>query len=186
MIFSRRLQDAIRIAIDAHAGQKRKGTDVPYITHLLSVALILSRAGADEDVIIAGILHDAIEDTNGAVKRENISRVFGERVAGLVNDVTEQDKSLPWEVRKQQALDHISSMDQDALLLKSADVLHNLKELVLDVEEQGEGVFAKFNAPKDKQLDRYQKLADALRSAWKDNPLLPEIEEGVSGLSERL
>lgn len=180
-----RIQSAIRFAIKAHTGQTRKGKGVPYITHPLTVALILSQAGASEDIVIAGILHDVVEDSDGAVALSDIEDKFGETVAGLVQHVTEEDKSLPWETRKRIALAHIKDMSHDALLLKSADVLHNLSELVHDVEEQGDEVFEKFNAPKEKKLAQQQNLVKALESAWQENPLLSEVKENVAALIEK-
>lgn len=177
-----KIQQAIQFAITAHAGQARKGNDIPYITHPLCVALILARAGADEDVIVAGILHDTVEDSDGAVTLTDIEEQFGESVVALVKAVTEEDKSLPWETRKRIALGHVPAMNHDALLLKSADVLHNLSDLVHDVMEQGDEVFGKFNAPKEKKLIQLQNLVEAFKFAWPENPLLPEIKEYISEL----
>lgn len=174
MIYTHQIQKAISMAIKAHHGQTRKGTETPYVTHPLSVGLILARAGALEDVIIAGILHDTIED--GDITKEDIEKEFGESIANIVNDVTEQDKSLPWMERKQQALEHVSEMGKDSLLVKSADVLHNLQNTLSDYKETGDELFKRFNAPKEAQLTRYGKLIYALKDAWKDNPLLPDLE----------
>lgn len=185
MIFASNLYKAIRFATAAHTGQTRKGKpDVPYITHPLTVALVLARADADEDVVIAGILHDTVEDSNGKVTLEDIKDNFGELVAMLVGHVTEQDKSLPWEQRKQIALTHIYKMPYGALLLKSADVLANLSDLLTDLEVEGESVWDRFNAPKDKQLERYHNLIEALETVWPENPLLGEIKQGVNKLGD--
>src|SRR5438445_65563 len=110
MMYSNKLQKAINFAIKVHKGQTRKGKpDVPYVTHPLSVGIILSNAGAPEDIIIAGILHDTIEDCEpyGSITKEIITNEFGDQVAKMVNDVTEQDKTLSWEIRKQKAFEHI-------------------------------------------------------------------------------
>lgn len=180
---SERVLKAIRFALTAHVGQTRKGKDIPYITHPLSVALILARADAEEEIIIAGILHDTVEDSDGKITLDDIEREFGETVANLVRHVTEEDKSLPWEERKQSALAHIYEMPYGALLLKSADVLHNLSELVRDVSEQGEAVFEKFNASKEKKIEQQQKLIEAFETVWPENPLLAEIKQGVEKLT---
>lgn len=183
MIFSSKIQQAIQFAISAHTGQTRKGKDIPYITHPFSVALILARVGAEEEVIVAGILHDTAEDSDGKITLGDIELEFGKTVADLVQHVTEEDKSLPWEERKSLALAHIKKMTHGALLLKSADVLHNLLELVRDVEEQGDAVFEKFNAPKVKKLEQQKKLFKAFETVWPENPLLPEIKTGVEKLT---
>lgn len=184
MIYSALIQNAVRFATDVHAKQTRKGKDTPYITHLLGVALILARAGADEDVVVAGVLHDAIEDSpkENKITKEILAEKFGNSVAELVDAVTEQNKELPWAERKQIALEHIKDMDHNALLLKSADVLHNLSELIHDVEQESEEVFEKFNAPKEDKLVQQEKLVVALTDAWPANPLLPEIKEKIAAL----
>ena len=112
MIHTQRIQKAIRFAIKTHEvyqKQKRKGKDIPYITHPLTVGLILARAGADEDTIVAGILHDTIEDSapGKKVSREMIAERFGVNVAQLVESVSEPNKELPWDERKRNACDRI-------------------------------------------------------------------------------
>lgn len=182
MIYSARIHAAIQFAINAHAGQTRKGKDIPYITHPFTVALILSRAGAEEDVIIAGMLHDTVEDSDGAITLADIQKHFGDEVTELVRYVTEEDKSLPWAERKRQALAHIKVMPHNALLLKSADVLHNLSDLLGDLEQYGDSVFEKFNAPKEQKIIQQQKLVEALEFVWPENPLLSDIKTGVEKL----
>ena len=174
MIYTPKMQKAIAKAIQAHQGQTRKGKSVPYITHPLSVGFILAKAGALEDVVIAGILHDTIEDSD--LTKTDIEKEFGEKVARIVNNVTEQDKSLPWVERKQQALEHIREMDNDSLFVKSADVLHNLTDQINDYKEVGDEMFNRFNAPKEAQLERIKKLVSSLGDAWPSNPLLPDIK----------
>src|SRR3990167_6087050 len=102
MLYSNKISKAIRFSIKTHEiyqKQKRKGKDIPYITHPLTVGLILARAGADEDVVVAGILHDTIEDSvpEKKVTREMLTERFGEKVASLVESVTELDKDMPWD-----------------------------------------------------------------------------------------
>src|SRR3989344_4185993 len=123
-------REAVNFAIETHElnqKQKRKGKDIPYITHPLTVGLILASAGASEDVIIAGILHDTVEDSSPekSVSKEMIAERFGESVAALVMSVTEEDQSRPWEVRKNDALEHIAHFSHGSLLVKSADTISN-------------------------------------------------------------
>jgi (p)ppGpp synthase/HD superfamily hydrolase len=188
MIYTPKIQKAIDFAIEVHEvrmKQKRKGKDIPYIVHPLAVGLILAKAGAGENAIIAGILHDTIEDSKEEDKtqvRKFIEQEFGEEIYRTVDDVTEQDKSLPWEERKQIALEHIIKMGNDSLLVKSADVLHNMTDLVQDLEREGDKVFEHFNAPKEKQLERYTNLVKAFEDAWPENPLLPDLKENLKSL----
>ena len=162
--------------------QTRKGKSVPYILHPLSVANRLSRVGAEVPVIAAGILHDTIEDSKetNKISKEDIEREFGADIARMVNDVTEQDRSLPWADRKAAALAHIPNMEQDSLLVKSADVLDNLSDQIEDYKVIGDKMFENFNASKKLQLDRYEKLTVALEKAWSENPLLPSLKETIA------
>jgi (p)ppGpp synthase/HD superfamily hydrolase len=178
MIYGHKIQKAISIASLAHKEQKRKITGVPYISHPLSAGLILAKTKAPEDVIVAGILHDTIEDTN--LTKEFIQKEFGADVARMVNDVTEQDKNLSWDERKKVACEHIEHMQQDSLLVKSADVLDNMLDMIASYKKDGAKIFFNFKASSDKQLSRHQKLISELKRAWKDNPLLLEIEKGLA------
>lgn len=187
MIYTTLINKAIELATKVHeldVKKKRKGKDIPYITHPLTVGLILARVTKDENIIAAGILHDTIEDCEpyGSVTKELLAKEFNSEVASMVNDVTEQDKTLPWTERKMAALAHIKDMPHDSLLVKSADVLHNLSELNDDLVKDGEEVFKKFNASKEDTLLRYRRLIPEIGNAWSENPLLADLEAGLSKL----
>jgi hypothetical protein len=185
MIYTQKIQHAIRFAIKTHEiyqKQKRKGKDVPYITHPLVVGIILARAGANEDVIIAGILHDTIEDSVQEKKPlmpERIEERFGKNVLDLVMSVTEQNKELSWEERKVEAIEHIKTFSNDSVLIKSADVISNASETITDYEKNGEDIFSKFNASKDKILENYLRVINALLSQWSENPLSEDLQNIV-------
>ncbi len=178
------LNKAVHFAASVHRTQKRKGSDIPYITHPLSVSLILSRVTENENVVIAGILHDTIEDCEpyGSVTKSLIEQEFNLEIANIVNDLTEEDKTLPWTDRKIAAFKHIEHMTHESLLVKSADVLHNLSELNNDIALHGVRVFAKFNAPKAATVDRYEHLIPELRRRWEHNPLISELEQQLAVL----
>lgn len=180
MRYSKLIQLATDFAIDVHEVKqkhKRKGKDIPYIVHVLSVGLILSLVTDDDNIIAAGILHDTIEDCKpeGLVTKEIIEAKFNSSIARMVNDVTEQDKSLPWFERKMAALKHIKYMQHDSQLVKSADVLHNLTELVQDLEKDGDKVWERFNASKADTIKRYNVLIPELKGTWPDNPLIKDL-----------
>jgi (p)ppGpp synthase/HD superfamily hydrolase len=178
-----KILEAIRFATAAHSTQTRKGKkDVPYITHPLAVGVLLANAGAKEDVVVAGILHDTIEDTD--VTFENIEEIFGKDVARMVNDVTEQERSLPWAERKKAALEHVPHMSHDSIMVKSADLLHNMTDQIIDYELDGDEMFVHFNASKVSQLERYEKLVKSLRKTWGSNPLLAPLEEQLVKLRD--
>ena len=173
---------AIRFATEAHKNQKRKGKETSYIVHPLSVGLLLAKSGAKEDIVIAGILHDTIEDTD--VTYGDITEKFSKEIADMVNDVTEQDKSLPWAERKRLALEHVSKMSNDSLLVKTADVLHNMSDQLEDYKTEGDAMFSRFNAGKEAQLERYTKLVSILKEKSKENPLMNDLENIFSELQK--
>ena len=197
MKYSPLLQRAIDVAIETHMGQVRKGKQVPYVTHVLSVGLILARVTDDEEIIAAGILHDTVEDSEGPnqVTVEDLEIDFGKRVAAMVNDVTEpsfaqgygrarQNKKATWLQRKMAALNHIKDMQHDSKLVKSADVLHNLTELVQDLEKDGDKVWERFNASKADTIKRYNALIPELKRTWSENPLIEDLEAAHKDLME--
>jgi hypothetical protein len=181
MYYSNKISKAIQFSIKTHEiyqKQKRKGKDIPYITHPLTVGIILSRTGCEEDVVIAGILHDTIEDSipEKKVTKKMIAERFGENVAELVVSVSETDKTLTWEERKTQALEHIEHFSHGSLLVKSADIISNATELVEDHRREGDAVFARFNAGKDKILENQLKLIGAIIEKWSDSPLVSDLQ----------
>lgn len=187
MFFTPKIQKSIKFANKVHNGQIRKGKPhEPYILHPLSVGLILARSNASEDQVVAGVLHDTIEDCvpYGSVTVDTIEKEFGPEVARMVNDVTEQDKTLPWEERKKEALEHVKNMSKESVMVKGADVLNNLSDQIADFEELGDEMFVRFNASKEKQLERYQNLLKELKKAHPENPLLQELEAAVKTIEK--
>ncbi|MDP3901741.1 MAG: HD domain-containing protein [bacterium] len=177
-----KIQNAIKFATKTHEvyqKQKRKGKDIPYITHPLTVGLILAHAGASEDIVIAGLLHDTIEDSHKdhKVTRAMLDERFGLVVGALVASVTEPNKDLPWKERKQKALEHIKTMDVPSLLVKSADVISNVSEILADYKSDGEAVFGRFNAPKADLIANYRSVIKALINglSQSNNPLLSDL-----------
>ena len=180
MINLSKIKKAINFATKTHEidqKQKRKGKDIPYIVHPLTVGLILAYAGAKEDIVCAGILHDTVEDSieEKKVSIEMIQNNFGKNVADLVLAVTEIDKSLPWEERKRLAKEHIKDFSNDKVLVKSADIIANTRDLIEDYNKNGNQVFEKFNASKDKTLNNYIETIDVLINQWTENPFTDEL-----------
>lgn len=175
-----KIQKAIKFATKTHEiyqKQKRKGKDVSYIIHPLAVGLLLSCVKADNDVVCAGILHDTIEDSidEKKVTVEMLQERFGNNVAQMVLDVTETDKTLPWEERKRRAIEHIKECPHNSLLVKSADVINNLSELISDHDKVGDQVFIRFNASKEKIIQNYIKTITAIIDEWNKNPFIDEL-----------
>ena len=160
--FSVGIERALQIAQDAHAGQKRKSSELPYLTHPLHVALILARAGADEVTIQAGVLHDVVEDCDGW-DLDRLETELGPEVPAIVGELTE-DKSGSWETRKQTAVDHVPGMSREAAMVKAADKLHNLSNLLHTLRESDDpaAVWERFSRGPSQTLAMSRALVEAL------------------------
>lgn len=192
-MFSPAIERALHTSLAAHEGQSRKRIpgrpEIPYIVHPMHVALMLARFGMEEDVIVAGLLHDVVEDCEGWTE-ERVAAEFGVHVASIVEQLTE-DKSLTWDERKRWAIDHVPHMSPEAASVKAVDKLHNLHSLLADLRESPDpdAVWAKFKGGRDKTLahDREfvealsarvdPRIARALRSTLKS--LLEQVERGT-------
>jgi len=189
MIFSPTIRKAITFSIKTHEvyqKQKRKGKDIAYIIHPLTVGLILARAQAGEDVIIAGILHDTIEDSidQKKVTGEMLAKRFSKNVADLVDSVTEKEKDLPWEQRKREALEHIKNFSHDSLLVKSADVISNVSEILEDYRKEGASTFRRFNAPKENVVRHYLEAMETILVSWPKIPFAADLNILIASLKE--
>jgi (p)ppGpp synthase/HD superfamily hydrolase len=160
--------DAIEYAARAHREHYRKGTNIPFIIHPISVAKILIEYDCSDEVVIAGILHDTVEDT--AVTLEAIRRSFGEKVASLVKAASEPDKSDTWENRKRHTIEYLKTAPMDALLLSCADKLDNIRSIKEDYERFGESVWKRFRRAKDSQEWYYSALADLFMGRAEGEP----------------
>ena len=154
-----RLHEAILIAARAHQGQFRKGRDIDYITHPMEVLQILTAMDADEELLISGVLHDTVEDTDMSIA--DVREQFGEDVANLIGGHTE-DKSKSWEVRKQSMIDAVAEGDMRLKMLVMADILSNMRNSWSDYQKEGDTFWGKFNAPKIKQSWYYSTMLDAV------------------------
>jgi (p)ppGpp synthase/HD superfamily hydrolase len=188
MVYTQKISDAIRFCIEVHETdqkQKRKGKDIPYIAHPLTVGIILASAGASEDVIAAGILHDTIEDSSEEhkVTPGMIKERFGDHVAELVMSVTESPELSSWEERKTEALGHIASFSHDSLLVKSGDVISNVSEIIDDYAKSGEEVFGRFHRPKEAVIKNYVAVMSAIIEGWGENPLAADLKLLIEGIT---
>lgn len=161
-----RIDDAIVFAAEAHSGQVRKGTTIPYITHPFSVAMLLQEVGCGEDVVIAGLLHDTVEDTD--VTLDDVKARYGERVAELVNAASEPNKAAPWKERKEHTIEFVANAPVDVKCLSCADKLHNIRSILSDLEKQGCSLWERFNRGRDEQLWYYTAL---LQSFYRNLPV---------------
>ena len=184
--FSTHFDRALALAARAHRRQVRKGSDVPYIHHPVSVAFILQRHGFPEDLVLAGLLHDVVEDCDVAIA--DLEAAFGAEVARLVAAVSEAKREpgasaeRPWRVRKQEALHHLESADAAVAALKAADALHNCQSTLQDLAAHGPSAWTRFKAGPDEQRWYYGGIATLARERLGDHPLALELAEAVSRL----
>ena len=139
-VLSRRYAEAFAYASALHARQVRKGTNVPYLSHLMSVSALVLEDGGDEDEAIAGLLHDAVEDQGGRPTLEEIERRFGEKVARIVLACSdsETEPKPPWRERKERYVAHIRHAEADVRRVSSADKLHNARSILADYRVIGD------------------------------------------------
>jgi (p)ppGpp synthase/HD superfamily hydrolase len=159
--------EAIKLVAEAHQGQYRKGTNIPYISHLMDVMKILCESGCNEEVISAGILHDTVEDTS--VTHKQLEQIFGEKVASIVKGASEPEDMREvkntknnWRDRKQHTIDFITNKaSYEQLLVSCADKLDNITAIKQDFDHMGDQVWERFNAPKPDQEWYYRSIAKA-------------------------
>lgn len=175
-----RFERALFFAIRKHSGQTRKGTAVPYVAHLLSVAGLVLEAGGDEDLAIAALLHDVVEDCGGAPMLQQIRRRFGQRVAHVVDGCTDTDldPKPPWRQRKESYLKHLRTANADVRLVSAADKLHNARSVLADYREIGEPIWERFQGKRDGTLWYYRALVNEFKRK-KTNRLVDELERVV-------
>ena len=176
-------EDALVYAARIHALQKRKGTTIPYVSHLLAVTALVLESGGDADEAIAALLHDAAEDQGGRARLEDIRRRFGDRVAEIVAGCTDtfDEPRPPWLERKMAYIRHIPEASQAVRRVALADKLHNVRCILTDFRAIGNKVFERFNADKRSELDYYRSLVSAFRAS-DGNGLLLQLDRAVSDL----
>jgi (p)ppGpp synthase/HD superfamily hydrolase len=185
-----RFASALQLAFDLHRHQVRKGSGVPYVSHLLAVAALVLEDCGSEDEAIAALLHDAVEDHGERITLEEIQHDFGERVAAIVQGCTDTPADFrggekpPWEERKNTYIEHIRSgspLQRVAL----ADKLHNARSILRDHEQVGHQVFERFTATREQTLWYYRALVFAFRDAGVRGWMLEEFDRAVTELEQR-
>jgi (p)ppGpp synthase/HD superfamily hydrolase len=126
----------------------------------MAVSALVLEAGGDEDLAIAALLHDAVEDQGGQPTLQTIRRMFGDRVASVVMECSDTDRepTPPWRKRKEQDLAHLPSASADAFLVSIADKLHNARSVLADYRRHKENLWMRFNAGKEEQFWYYGEL----------------------------
>ncbi|MGA8432884.1 MAG: HD domain-containing protein [Candidatus Sulfotelmatobacter sp.] len=153
---------AFDFAAAQHAGQARKASTIPYIAHLMGVASLVLEASGNEDLAIAALLHDVVEDCGGAPMLKEVRRRFGRRVAEIVDGCTDADTypKPPWRERKEKYLRRLEKADADTKLVSAADKLNNVRSILSDYRAVGESIWARFNGGREGTLWYYRALLD--------------------------
>jgi (p)ppGpp synthase/HD superfamily hydrolase len=173
------IEKALQAAAEAHEGQYRKNTKVPYIAHPAAVGFILQKAGYNDELVAAGILHDTVEDTE--LTLEDIEQTFGTKVANIVAGCSEPDKSLSWEERKEHTIQYLKTASEEIRVVACADKLHNVRSIFDDVERDGETVWTRFKRGREQQGWYYRNVINSL-GAKSTFPLLEELKMAVDQL----
>ncbi|OAI38729.1 phosphohydrolase [Actinobacteria bacterium SCGC AG-212-D09] len=162
-MLGKRFEEALQFAAATHRTDVRKGSEIPYIGHLLGVCSLVIEEGGDEDEAIAALLHDAAEDQGGERMLAQISDHFGEHVAAIVracSDTLEQPKP-DWKTRKTEYLEHLEHQPPSVLRVSLADKLFNARAILRDYLQVGDELWSRFRTGRDCQLWYYRALADA-------------------------
>lgn len=179
---STRFDHALLFAAQVHREQDRKKSGIPYLSHLLGVASIVLDYGGDEEMAIAALLHDAVEDHGGRPMLKVIGQVFGPRVAKIVDGCTDSYAEDPkkkegWERRKTRYLNRIRHEDAETRFVSAADKLYNARAVLRDLRRDGDVAFARFTAPKVKTLWYYRSLVREYRRGGVTHRLKPLIDD---------
>lgn len=179
------MDEALALAAGAFRGRVRKGTGVPYLTHLLQVATWVFEEGGDEEQFIAALLHDYVEDIEGASIAELQGR-FGERVARIVDGLTDAyvRPKPPWQQRKEVYIARLRTAPAEIKLVAVCDKLHNASSMLRDLDRVGEALWGRFSASKQQTLWYYRTVTEALGEGW-SHPLLERLQAVVRQLTAR-
>lgn len=179
---------ALKVASKAHRDQMRKDTDIPYISHLVAVGMIIGEYTTDEDAVVAGILHDALEDVRPSIYSEADMRDdFGDKITDIVKDVSEDkvagEPEKPWIERKKGYLTHLDSLaNVEPMIVSTADKIHNLTDMLDEYERVGDELWGKFNASKDDELWFYKSFLEIIQKKGIPEKMKADLESLVNML----
>ncbi len=179
---SPRFERALILANQLHKDQRKTGSGVPYISHLMGVAALVLEDGGDEDQVIAALLHDAVEDHGGKPVLDRIQADFGDQVADIVGCCTDIE-GLTWCDQKKAHLNHISHASVDVLRVALADKLHNVRSILLDRRRYGEGVWERLRGGREGKLWYFREMANTLKTCA-PGIMADELDRAVTELEE--
>jgi (p)ppGpp synthase/HD superfamily hydrolase len=186
-----RLDKAIRVAAWAHEqdAQRRKGTDIPYIIHPFGVMLVAATATDDEDVLIACLLHDVLEDVAADIYSEAEMRAdFGDRVVAIVQDVTKDETKRKWHDQSEAYLNHLEhEAGDEAVIVSASDKIHNLTATLTDHDTHGDELWERFSTKSSAdQLWWYSSILAVVSKRGVPRPLREQLTELVGRLQVTL
>jgi (p)ppGpp synthase/HD superfamily hydrolase len=175
---------AFAFAAEKHKGQARKASTIPYIAHLMGVASLVLEFGGDEDLAIAALLHDVVEDCGGQPMLKEVKRRFGSRVANIVDGCTDSYTipKPPWRERKETYIRHLKAADASTRLVSAADKLNNVRSILADYREIGDGIWERFNGGREGTLWYYRALLNEFQR--KPDRLIREFGLAVQDLEQ--
>lgn len=185
-MLTEKIAQALALAVEAHNGQKRKGTNIPYLAHPMGVASIALDHGADEEQAMAALLHDAVED-GGPHYAKRIRDQFGDRVADIVEGCTDgvpdsSGKKEAWKPRKERYISHLQKATDDVLLVSGSDKLHNARAIVEDLLRIGPVVFDRFTSTQEQTIWYYETLSGVFSS--RGTPVAKALSDTVQRMKQ--
>lgn len=185
MQYSQRVDEAFLFAHACHREQVRKGTGIPYLTHLMAVAALVGEFGGSENQVIAALLHDAPEDQGGEATLARIRDEFGDEVAALVDACTDAytQPKPPWRPRKEAFVKRLSSAPEGARLIVAADKLHNMESMTREFAAVGPALWERFTASPAESLWYHATVASTLREGW-EHPILDALHAALGRFEE--
>ncbi len=180
MSYGEKFEEALLYAVRLHRDQTRKGTDTPYVTHLLAVASIVGESGGTDNEVVAALLHDAPEDRGGKERLRDIRERFGDEVARIVAGCTDtyEDPKPEWRPRKEAYVAHVATAPVSVRLVSAADKLHNTRSILADLRSLGDELWDRFTGGKEGTLWYYRALVEAYAGAGV-NPIVEELDRVV-------
>jgi (p)ppGpp synthase/HD superfamily hydrolase len=180
LAYGEKFENALIYATQLHRDQTRKGSEVPYITHLLIVAAIVGENDGTENEVVAALLHDAPEDRGGKDRLEDIRARYGDEVAEIVDGCTDtyEDPKPEWRPRKEAYVAHVAEAPPSVRLVSAADKLHNARSILADLRAVGNELWDRFTGGREGTLWYYRALVEAYAGVG-SNPIVEELDRVV-------
>jgi len=190
MKLTSRIEKALNFSAQKHNCQIRKSSKLPFIIHPFSVMLLLSEYTENENILVASLLHDILEDIED-YNYENLEKEFGQKIANIVKGVSEDPTLInsemgskkSWQARKENYLKNLENDKFESLMICAADKIHNLRSMTRIYQEQGAEMWRDFNAPLEKQIWYYQSVIEVLKQKLK-NPIVIELKSEFKRFEE--